>query len=81
MKKIKLIAICGESGSGKTTILEEVVKAAPHKFNKIIRYICVKALQYETYISFGIIANGFCCRIEGRPVDKNQPVGLLATIN
>lgn len=47
MKKIKLIAICGESGTGKTAVLEGVLKAAPEVFNKIISHTTRPIRQNE----------------------------------
>lgn len=38
MEKIKILAICGKAGSGKDTILKEIVSSFPNQFNVIKPY-------------------------------------------
>ena len=47
MKK-QVIAICGKSGSGKDTIMKEILKRYPNFFKPIVSYTTRPRREHET---------------------------------
>ena len=47
MKK-QVVAICGKSGSGKDTIMKEILKRYPNSFKPIVSYTTRPRREYET---------------------------------